>query len=228
VAVSTDRLLYVVPFNLDVLRTISNRNQLIPLVICANSMPYSNIAYKEVHWSRDEKSVAVSFLGAEGGRHIDLIRIMKIDNCPITPPRLDEFPATRFTMNGYNDNPWISSFTWNGDDLFVLNSQLRNEGFGYLYIYNSPKMILQKTDPNTNYISPAGSCCYRDARFSPDGSYLAFAYQDITLGDKNLIQLYYIPFGELGTGLKINPLPIPSYFWQSRTEKLWPALRYAP
>ena len=226
VAISTDRMLYILPFNLDVLKTITNRNQLIPLSVCTNA-PYSNIAYKEVQWSTDEKNVAVSFLSAQGGRHVDLIRLMKIDNCPVTPPRLDEFPATRFTMSGYTENPWISSFTWNGDDLFVLNSQLRNDGFGYLYIYNSTKKILQKIDPRADYVSPVGSCCYRDARFSPDGSYLAFAFQDINLGDQNLIQLYYIPFGEIGTGFNLEPLPIPEYFWQSRTEKVWPALRPA-
>ena len=227
VAISIDRQLYLVPYDLDTLRKISNRNNLIPLSICSNVGMYNNIAYKEVRWSNNEDNIAVSFLGPSGGRQVDEILRTKIGNCPITPPILDEIPAERFKMSGYNENPRISSFTWNGDDLFALNSYVRNDGFGYLYIYNTSSKLLQKTDQTIDYVFPVGTCCYRDPRFSSDGSYIAFAFQDINLGTKNVIQLYYVALGDFGTGIKINPLPLPEYFFQNRTEKLWPALRPA-
>ena len=88
---------------------------------------------------------------------------------------MDSFPATRFTMTGYNANPIIPSFDWDGDTLFVLNSIFRYE-LGYLYVY---KMETKKGD----ILDPLKtSCCYTEARFSPDGSYLLFAYQNINSG----------------------------------------------
>jgi len=225
VAISIDRQLYLVPYNLDTLRKISNRNNLIPLSICPNVGMWNNIAYKEVLWSKNEDNIAVSFLSPLEGRQVDAILRTKIGNCPITPPILDVFPAERFKMSGYSENPRISSFSWNGDELFALNSYLRNDGFGYLYIYNTTSKLLQKTEQNIDYVFPVGTCCYRDPRFSPDGSYMAFAFQDINLGTKSVIQLYYVPLGDFGTGIKISPLPMPEYFFQGRTEKLWPALR---
>jgi hypothetical protein len=40
---------------------------------------------------------------------------------------------------------------------------------------------------NVNPIN--NTCCYQDAKFSPDGSYLVFAYQDIGLGQASTTRL---------------------------------------
>lgn len=52
-------------------------------------------------------------------------------------------------------------------------------------------------------------CCYRDPQWSPDGSYLVFAFQDYLQGSNSKTQLYMIPYGDVGTGSTFNPLPLP-------------------
>ena len=74
----------------------------------------------------------------------------------------------------------IANFDWDGDKLFFLNSNIRNGGFGNLLGYNMETHKYEK-------LAPLTGCCYRDATFSPDGSYVAFAFQDIGLGTKSPI-----------------------------------------
>jgi hypothetical protein len=112
------------------------------------------------------------------------------------------------------------NFGWNGSGLFVLNGIIRNEGYGDLYVFN---MELFRADLEINPIG--GNCCYRDAQFSPDGSYLAFAYQEIS--SLNKILLYYIPYGSIGTGARFDPIPLPDDFFPSRTESPQPVMRPA-
>jgi hypothetical protein len=43
-------------------------------------------------------------------------------------------------------------------------------------------------------LAPNGSCCYRDAHWSPDGTYLFYSYQPEPGGD---VSLFYAPTASL-------------------------------
>jgi len=115
----------------------------------------------------------------------------------------------------------IPSFDWNAEGLFLLNSINRNGVYGYLYSYNS-------SNGKGEQVDPLGSqCCYTDARWSPDNSYVFFAYQDIRLGGASRNQLYYIQYGSIGTGAKFTPLPLPNEVLANIGDHPDPALRPA-
>ena len=79
----------------------------------------------------------------------------------------------------------------------------RLEGFGNLYLYD------MKTQQG-NRINPVdGACCYRDARFSPDGTHVLILFQDLRLGNTIRNVLYYAPVEALTTGEFGDPIPIP-------------------
>jgi Tol biopolymer transport system component len=128
-------------------------------------------------------------------------------------------------MTGYGtgsgQSTIIPSFDWDGQSLFVLNSIFRYQ-FGYLYTYN-----LEKKQP-AELISPMGTaCCYTDARWSPDGSYILFAFQDINQGNNARTQMFYVSYGSLGTGAKYTPLPLPDNILNNPADHPEPALRPA-
>jgi hypothetical protein len=123
-------------------------------------------------------------------------------------------------MNGYDKNPVIQNFTWDGAALFALNTIVRNDGFGDLYVYNTD---LKKAYPVINPVDKV--CCYRDPQWSPDGSYLLFAFQNYLDGSNSTTQFYYIPYGSVGTGAKFDPLPLPEI--TDAREKPLPVLRPA-
>ena len=80
-------------------------------------------------------------------------------------------------------------------------------------------------NPDINPIN--GHCCYRDPEFSPDGSYLVFAFQDMSLGFQGVIELYYIPYGTICTGLTYTPIPLPAGLFTNQRESPQPVLRPA-
>jgi hypothetical protein len=104
--------------------------------------------------------------------------------------------------------------------LFALNINKLN-GFGDVYLYN---MSSFKAD----IVVPLGgnTCCYRDFAWTPDGQYLMFAYQDINFA--NVVRLFLVPFGRIGTGEKFEPIPFAEDFFTDRRERLQPVLRTAP
>ena len=67
--------------------------------------------------------------------------------------------------------------------------------------------------------------CYRDARWSPDGSYMIFAFQDLTLGGTAPTVFYYIPSGQLGNETTFQPLPLDPNFFKNAKEAPQFALR---
>jgi len=154
---------------------------------------------------------------------VDLVRIISIASCIANPAPIDEFPSTRFSISGYSSNPIVTHLGWDGMFLFTLNGYIRNDGFGDLYIYN---LDVHRAELRVNPVD--NSCCYRDASFSPDGSYLAFAFQDINLGPDGTIQLFYVPFGTIGTGLQYTPIPLPSGFLTDPRGSPQPVLRPVP
>jgi dipeptidyl aminopeptidase/acylaminoacyl peptidase len=103
-------------------------------------------------------------------------------------------------------------------DQFTFNMNRRNNGWGEEYIYNwtTHKGVQQM---------PTGPCCYRDARWSPDGTYLFFEYQD-QAPDAQAV-FYYVAAGELGTNANFKPLPLPAGFFKNPKEGAQAALRLA-
>ena len=250
VAISLDHIVYIVPFDL---ATLKNAQTHIQLEDMKGSLIYGG-AYqsptKNVLWSGDGKKIAVDTLSPSNGKQIDLILVFDISTCTNTtpcpprilpgtpqplpgatlvpnsaPPLLDNFPGSRFTMSGYGtgggQSTIIPSFDWDGRSLFLLNSIFRYQ-FGYLYIYNFEKK------QTATLISPMGTaCCYTDARWSPDGSYILFAFQDINQGNNARAKLYYISYGTLGTGTQYTPLPVPDSVFSNPADHPEPALRPA-
>jgi serine/threonine protein kinase len=220
VAISLNRVIYVVPFNLNALSSARTWVQLQDMKGC---FTYGNLPNqappKSVRWSNDGKKIAVNTNSVDAGRKVDLVRIFDISRCDSTNPQaLDNFPANRFSMTGYDPRPVIPSFDWDGETLFVLNSAYRYE-FGYLYGYNTETLRGEALDPLRTY------CCYSESRFSPDGSRLLFAYQNINAGANAQTQLYYIPYGSIGTGASYTPLTLPDGFFSNPNDHLDATLR---
>jgi hypothetical protein len=226
VAVTLNRELYIVPFDRERLAQAKFRTALIEMAECPVLGPYTHneavIAVKSVRWSKDGQKLAIVRLGVAAGKQVDLIHILEVSTCLESVPRRDEFPSQRFSMDGYDVSPYLQNFTWDGLDLFVLFSFKRNDGFGDLWVYNAAKYIGQQIAPIDNV------CCYRDPQWSPDGRYLSFAFQDLRKAPAGPVQLYFIPFGEIGTGAKFEPLPLPEDFFADPRSKPQAALRPAP
>ncbi len=202
VAISVDRILYIVPFDLDKLSEARNHAFLRDMSLClpySSETPLIGAAAKAVRWSSDGNLLAVNINNVQDGKTVDLIRVLDMSTCSSAPILKDNFPGTRFTMSNYPAQARIPNFSWDGEALFLLNSQFRYET-GYLYVYN---LNTQKGET----VDPLGtSCCYSGATFSPDGSYFLFEYQDINETDP-VTQLYYIRYGTEGGTL--TPILIP-------------------
>ena len=130
----------------------------------------------------------------------------------------NNFPGTFFTPIGYQTRE-IPDFDWDGQDNFVFNMNRRNGGWGDLYIYNwrthKPTLIFP------------GTCCYRDARFSPDGTYILYEFQNVADGAGAQAHFFYVPVGELNTGANFKPIPMDPGFFKDPREAAQPALRKA-
>jgi len=122
-------------------------------------------------------------------------------------------------LNGYQNEPIIPSFDWDGNQLFLLNDVIRNEGFGNLYLYD----MSTKQGKLLNPIE--GSCCYRDARWSPDGKYVSFLYQDLRQAAQSKNQFYFVSFEDLQAGKVGDPLQLPIQVFASPREQPQPAFR---
>jgi serine/threonine-protein kinase len=204
VAISLNRVLFVVPFDLAAIGTARNWTHLQAMNGCFTYGPDSTggAAAKRVRWSDDGKRLAVEIVGVAGGRQVDLIRVFNIATCSSAAPlSLDTFPRPPFTMTGYNTNPDIAYVDWDGETLFLLTSIFRFQT-GYLYSYNLSSLRLEALDPLGT------ACCYSAPRWSPDGSQVLFAYQDINNANTPT-RLYYVPFGTIGTGASYEPIDLP-------------------
>jgi serine/threonine protein kinase/Tol biopolymer transport system component len=217
VAISLDRELLVVPFDLQRLSQAKTRQALIAMNGC---LTYSQVGAKSVRWSSDEQKLAILSLIISGDRASDNIRVIDIHHCREAAPLiLDEFPAERFVPTSYGDDKAIPAFDWDGNSLFLFNTLRRNQGYGELYTYDMQTGAAKQINPVN------GICCYRDARWSPDRKYLIFAYQNINQGEKSETQLYYIPYDSVGTGVEYKPFSLPQQFFSNPREAPQPALR---
>jgi serine/threonine protein kinase len=213
-AISLDRELFVVPFRLDAMRTIRQRSDLLALNGC---LFYDAFAVKDALWSDDGTRLAAKILVPAGNQRADAIRVLDISKCGDAEPKvLDDFPIGRFAFKLA-----IVDYDFDGDLLFFLNSGGFKGGFGDLVFYNTLTHKFQKVNPIQN------TCCYRDATFSPDGTYVIFAFQDIRLGESSAVSLYYVRVDALTTGGLMQPLPLPAGFFSQRIEAPMPALRPA-
>lgn len=214
-ALSVNRELFVVPYDVEKLKTIVNRNDLLDFV--NRCIFYDDFAVTGALWSNDGARLAIKFLANKGGTQVDAIRIIDITQCDKSDfTKLDEFPLGRFDFNDL-----IETYNWNGDLLFYINSPKRNGGFGDLLFYNG---FTHKFEFQAPY---EGNCCYRDASFSPDGTHVIFAFQDIRLGVESPINLYYYPVDTLSTKRILEPLPLPENFFTLRNDTPYPVLRPA-
>lgn len=213
-ALSLNRELFVVPYDVETLRNTTRKSQLLEMNGCVF---FDELAVKDALWSDDGTRLAIKFLAPSGGIRVDAIRVIDIQNCDgANLKRLDEFPLGRF-----NFSTDIVKFDWDGDLLFFLNSNIRNGGFGDLVLYNSFTHKFERSAPFE------GNCCYRDAAFSPDGTHVAFAFQDIRLGPESPINLFYLPVDSLSSQRRLQPLPLPEGFFTRRNDAPMPALRPA-
>ncbi len=221
VAISLDNQLYLVPYDTERLSQASTRTDLTEIAECKDFAPYQKNYIKSARWSDNGKVIAADLIAnVGGGKQGDIIQLIPVDQCLPNPSPLDNFPPPRFEMSGYVKNPIIQNYSWDGLYLFALTNNVRNDGFGDLYIYNTD---LHKARQEVNPIEAA--CCYRDPSWSPDGSHLVLAFQDYLGGANSITQLYMIPYGSLGTGAKYTPLPLPEI--SDPRAKPYPILRPA-
>jgi len=213
-AISLARELFVVPFNLESMKNVRKRSDLLDLKGC---LFYDKFSVKDALWSDDDQKLALKMLVNSGGTIADSIRILDIQQCSEADPKaLDDFPIGRFPFKNT-----IVDFDWDGDLLFFFNSDLFKGGFGELIFYNTFTHKYEKIFPIEN------TCCYRDATFSPDGTFVIFAFQDIRLGEASTLSLYYVRVDALTTGGALRPIPLPEGFFTRRDQAPMPVLRPA-
>jgi serine/threonine protein kinase len=219
--VAVNNEIFVVPFGMDILKGVSKKSDLLALKPCIvpEGKTRSALIVKEARWASDDKLVAWLYKGPTG---TDLVSVLNIQDC--TPAKidiLDTFPANRFTPPGFQGGVMLD-FDWDGYNQFIFNTARRNNGWGELHIYN------WETHKPTLTMNPIEKrCCYRDARWSPDGSYLLFTFQDEGLADAAQTLLYYVPFGEIAASAELTPIPLPERFFRNPKEAPQPALRPA-
>lgn len=221
VAISVNRKVYVVPFDLAAISAARSTQALIDMKGCFTYGPPNQALSMDVKWSSDDKTLAINTKNPLGGVLVDEIHIFDIAACKSTDVYAqDSFPAARFTMNGYPAHPTIPSYTWDGDLLIVLNSIYRYE-FGYLYEYNMTKRSARLIEPLSK------PCCYTLGRYSPDTSHFLFAFQDIAEGPNAKTKLYLISYGSIGTGSTYTPFDLPADLFSNPNTHLDAAFRPA-
>jgi serine/threonine protein kinase len=214
--------LYLLPYSkLFSLRQASLPADILPFAQCSFYAPYhTRDTLRAVNWSLTDSRLALLLSTLVDGVPRDEISIMDFSQCTATPPTVKEILPTYFlfTLRGYYDHPEITSLSWNGNDQLLLNGYVNNVGFGDLQVYNLDQNRSRELAPN-------GSCCYRDAHWSPDGTYLFYSYQPEAGGE---VSLYYTPSSELNQpGSSMASLALPAGFLASGVETLQPALRTA-
>ena len=214
VAISVQRTLNILPFDLNVLKNVDTRFSLLAL---KDNCFYNQYAFREVLWAKSGTQIAAHVVDTElvSSDQIFLLNV-DIPNCDtVGPVRVAKVPGTRLDF-GSESTKRITSYDWDGDHMFLLNDNIRNDGFGDLYLYDSQQRTGQKINPIN------GLCCYRDARWSPDKKYIFFVFQ--RLGATEL-EFYYAPIADLGKSEAWVPIPNVDTLFSTPREKPQPALR---
>jgi serine/threonine protein kinase len=220
VAISIERRLLVLPFDVQMLSNVTSAFELqVSEDLC---LDYTDVAVKGARWSADGQELAVLYQSVVNQRLGDTIRVLDVDvqRCQdVDPLIMDEFPGKRFTPEGYERFPVLPSYNWDGDQRFLLNSLKRNASYGELYLYDLSTTKASKI----NAVDSA--CCYGSATFSPDGTYILFIFQDENLGAESVTQLYYIPIEEIDMDATFTPIKLPLQFFPDLRENIQLALR---
>ena len=212
-AITLERELYVVPFDIETLKTVDRKSKLLDMKGC---LYYNDIPIKDARWAEEEQKMAIEFIAPVQGKFVDSIRIIDIHTCNADSIfRVDEFPGAYFSFANE-----LVNFGWDGNLLFFFNNNKRNGGFGDIGFYNSGTHKFERVAPFEN------NCCYRDVSFSPDGTHVVFAFQDIRLGESSPIRLFYIPADSLSAPRKLDPIRLPDDFFR-RNDVPMPAVRPA-
>ena len=220
IALSLNRELLIVPFNRERLSRAQNKGDLLDI---EGSCSYSGVSTRDMRWSKDGKQLAVVYVDTTGARFIDKVRVLDVSNCTSgTIFAVDQFPSDEFALKGYENTPDIPGFDWDGGQRLLLNDVERNDGFGNLYLYDMSTKKLEIFNPVDN------SCCYRDARWSPDGQYVLFLFQDIRQAAQSKNQLYFASFEDLLAGNPGTPFQLPIQVFSSPREQPQPAFRPIP
>ncbi len=214
--------LYLLPYaQLFSLRQSSSPGDILSLTQCSYYAPYNTgDILKAVTWSLTNSRLAMLLSTLIDGTYRDEVSILDFNQCKAVPPLVKEILPTYllFSLRGYFDYPEISSLSWDNHDQLLINGYVNNEGFGDLQLYDLDQNQGQPLTPN-------GDCCYRDAHWSPDGTYLFYSFQADTGGE---ISLFYTPASKLSQSSgSMASLALPPDFLTGSVEPLQPALRTA-
>lgn len=188
-------------------------------LIMKKGMKCGFYAGRLTRFSTDGRELASVIQVSQNGNLYEVIEVLHINPCGQDPTQVDYFLGEDFPIRGYNginDSHKILDYTWDGESRFVLTGNVRNE-YGDLITYDIGTKKYQQLDPLQ------GTCCFSYPRWSPDGTFLLFAFVDFRYGDK--VELYYIPWDEISSGNTFTPVDLPSYMFEDRLENIQPALR---
>ncbi len=206
---------------------VANRDQFQVYTLTDSGAPGAllcNYPMKEVgdiRWADRGTLVAVVAKASLETLQVDIVHLLDIADCSNIEIK-DLFPGLRFSMRGDTNNFTIQDFEWDGGRLFALIGPQRNDGFGFINVYDYIDASVRELDPLDK------NCCYRDIRWSPDSNYIMFAFQDILGGANSVTELYYLPYGTIGNNQQYTPIPLPDTFFPEARSKPQPALRSAP
>lgn len=218
VMITLNNEIFVVPFSFDGFKDIDRKSDLLALKFCIDPRGGTEAAarIREVRWSSDGKQVAWLYRLAN-----DVISVYDISQCnPTVLNDLYSFPSSLFTPPNFNQGT-LPDFDWNGDDLFVFNTIKRFETWGDLHMFNKNGKPIPLLNPVNK------KCCYRDARWSPDGRFLFFAFQEEIPGQTAPTLFYYVSYSDVIAGANLQPIPLPPDLFQDPKEAPQPALRPA-
>lgn len=213
-AISIQRTLNIFPFDLERLESVDTR---FSLLAYRENCFYNQYAFREVQWGNDTAQLAAHVVDTElvSSDQVFLLNV-DIPGCDtVGPVRIAKIPGTRLEFSS-DSTKRITSYDWNGSNLFLLNDSIRNDGFGDLYVYDIQLREGRKINPID------GECCYRDARWSPDKTYIFFAFQRVGTME---IEFYYIPYDEIDSGGPWTPIPNIDTLFPTARERPQPALR---
>jgi serine/threonine-protein kinase len=229
VAISLNKELFVVPFDLETLANVNKKSDLIALVNERGCLDFNaltttqDILVKDARWSKDGQRLALKYLVPQGGIFVDAVNVFDISECMETPPArtpgrvqgVREFTSVELFGDGQEE---FISWDWDGENLFLVSSNRRNDGFGDMYVYNNLTNHRDK-------VTPAGPCCYRDVAWSGDNKYVAFAFQDIAAGTAGAIEIFLVPYTSFAGGGRNAPVALPDGFYNEPRDKPGTALR---
>lgn len=223
VAISLSNGLFILYYDEINISQITRPEQLDGKATCVS---YKQNKTKAVRWATDNSHIATVVNTTDStGRQVELVRLLRFNGCGQSLTSVFEIPGKRDEINEYEAKPSITSFGFDGSTNIFLNVDRLN-GFGQVYGYKTTtrtpdELYLLGIDPQLGT-----RCCFRDYRWSPDGEYLLFTFQDYNVGKG--MSFYYVKFGSLGTGITYVPLPLPADLASSLSDqRLEPVLRKA-